>query len=499
MPVFEFQASNGGPTVEIEADSLAKAQDIFVKIPGVQGMRSSSPWERLSSGFQQSWGDTAYGAKQLAGGDLDQEQQALVDQPIPEDTAGLVGYMGGELSQLAAPGGVAAKVGTKMGRYGPMLMDLLLNAGHGYTKATSEGESRMGNVAENVAGTLAGRGAARMISGVQPAPGAMDMVKRGVRLSPGQVGGKWSVPGMLEQTAEVLPFGGTVSKNMRRTGIKDWNQDRLASVSPDGLPPKKTGRDGIGEISSKFNDAYKRLLPNDLVMQADDQFTNSLTDILERYTPLLDPNLSRRLSGNLEKLWDMASSGNLTGQNFKSQLKSLRKQATQTANIDHNVMAAFNEAVNALQDLSYRNLGGDAVEQLKHVDSQYSRFAPVQEAMTRQGALTEGLFTPTQLISTAAGRGTGRRAAARGQNRMVEEAITAEGILGNTIPAVGPGTGEKVGLLASMLEPNLFAAGATFGLGYPLIAPAMRNPNQIADWLGRTQISSQGGQAFTDR
>ncbi len=504
MAKFEFQLPNNGPIVEIEADSLQAAQDALVQIPGVSGMRSTSPMERLQGGFTQSWGDTAYGIKQLSGGELTKEQQNLVDAPTPQDVPGMVGYALGDMSQLIAPGGPAMKLGQKMiGRWGPAAADVVLNALHGGVKGVSEGESRKVRAAENAVGTMLGRGFVRTLSGVNPTPDAAYMLNQGVRLTPGQAAGKGSVPGMLEQSAEVLPVASAVIKGMRRRAIGDWNQDMLGRVSPDGTPPTQSGRQGIGEISQRYNEAYRELLPDGLSFNADAQFTDEVVDTINRYSSVLDDAQFKRLKGNAEKLWEMAADGRLTGQNIKAEKKKIAKLANQAMNVDYNAGKAFEELTNALKGLTYRGLGPDDARALQALDMQYSGFLPVQEAMGKQGALTEGLFTPTQLISTSAGRGQqARRAAARGRRPMVEDAIAAEGVLGNNIPPMGPGTGEKIGVLAGLMEPGILAAGLAVGGAYPPLRRWMTNAigrGNIPESLGRYQISSQAGQTRTDR
>ena len=499
MPVYEFDIGDGS-TVEIDASNPEEAGKMLVNIPGVAGMRSSSPVERFTGGFQQSWGDTAYGAKQLAGFDLTPEQQNLIDSPMPSGLPGISGYLAGEVSQMAAPSLKLLKWANKLGKWGPAAADALLNAGQGYVKGVSDDESRVQNALGNTIGTALGRGGARLIGGVKPTEEALTMLDKGIRLTPGQAAGKGSVPGMIEESLGGFPVAGAVIRKMKRNSIKDWNLDRLAKVSPDGLPPSKSGREGIGEIAKKYSQKYDELLPDSLRFQADDQFTDIITSTINKYEKLLSPSDFKRLKGNLEDVWEKAVTGDLTGANLKSYQKRLNKMASSASMQDYNAGKAFEEASDALKDLTYRTLGPEESKALADLDWNYAGFLPVQEAMGMKGALTEGLFTPSQLIGTAKGRGTANaRAASRGNNPFVEEAINAEQVLGNAIPPVGPGTAEKLGFVASMLEPNLLTAGLTIGAGYPMVRPYMTNAigrAGIPEWLGKMQVSSQAGQAL---
>jgi hypothetical protein len=156
--------------------------------------------------------------------------------------------------------------------------------------------------------------------------------------------------------------------------------------------------------------------------------------------------------------------------------------------------------LDTLKALRDETLGPERAKRLAEIDNAYRQIVPLRDASAMKGAVMEDYYTPSQMVNAAL-KGDSAWGRAAQKDPALKRALAAQEVFGDTIPAVGPGTAEKLyvqsavrgaagaglGLLTGQVDPAMAAAlGAYSPVMTAKIMPAMRKPI-----VGRTKTQKR--------
>lgn len=456
--------------------------------------RMSAP-ARFAMGVARPVLETAYGMKQLAGGELTPEQRhQLAVLRGNKGAAGTAGRVAGEIATFALPAGAGGKAVARFGpllpravqRLAPAAVDVATTAGVEALKSptadATRGEQALTGALGAGAGRAVGAMAAPFVRGVRPTPQAQALMDRGIPLTPGMVrnGGLQALENRL---ASIPGFAGAIS-NRQREAVNAWNRDLLQRVTPDATI-SAAGHEGFKDASAAFTEAYDKLwqreLPLDLSV-LDGFWKNTV----QRADVSLDPTsaatfgetLGRLMRGTLTPAAYAADDAILVSGPAISQVDDLLRKEAQNAGRrgEGQLAEQFGIARRQLKDL----LPKDFVNEWNRIDGLYKEFTILRRAAGYKGAAAqEGIFTPDQLLSAAiaADKSAGKGATAKGLAALQSEATQARRVMGSNLPAERLGTAEKLSLpilgAAALLDP--VTTTAVYGAGRAAYSPWMRD------------------------
>lgn len=115
-----------------------------------------------------------------------------------------------------------------------------------------------------------------------------------------------------------------------------------------------------------------------------------------------------------------------------------------------------------LSDFRMRGLDPGSVDYktLQEINAAYRNFIPIQDAFSSNKAITRGMVSPNQLLTSLRKQAPNKQAFSTYQHPMKDVAEDASRVIGPTIPEMGPGTMEK------MLLPTLLGGGLSAMAGF---------------------------------
>ena len=441
-------------------------QRLNTRQAAAQSWEDASGFERFGVGIAKPFVETWKGLKDLVGIDLSDEEIAELERlQEVKGAAGTTGQIVGELATLAIPAGGALK-GVRAASQGPKLIRALAAmrgaplAAESATvglmeslKAPTDERSRGDAFVQGAAGTVAGAGAGRLLKralgGLAFREGAEELLQKGVKLTPGQAGGRGLQA--VENAVANVPVIGTPIRRLQQTAVTDWNRDVLSKIMPEELASRVTkgGNEGFEQATKAFSDAYETLFRgsvkpdtsavNSAALLAD-QATGGAKEILDQFAVSLQ---RERIPGSDLSWWD-------------DQLRKYAVAASRRGDVAEKDL--LNEARTVLKDA----IPDDMAAQWKKLDSAFRNFATARKAGTYQGAAkNRGVFTPAELLraSGAQDKSAGKRAFAQGQAALQEEALDAGDMLQVPARGIAEQLSFPVGVGALMLEPTIAATG----------------------------------------
>jgi len=277
----------------------------------------------------------------------------------------------------------------------------------------------------------------------QTRPEVTKLLKEGVELTPGQIGG-----GMVQRTEDALvsaPFAGDAVKQAQMRGLESFNRTAInRSLKPLGKTlPKgiKAGREAIDYAINSLDDAYDDLLPK-LSGSIDDQFKGDVNTVFAMGQNMAKPQADqlKRIIKN-EIISRFTKQGNATGTTIKeieSKLGVMSRDFGRSENYDvRNLSGAVTELQAALRRMVERANPAYSKE-LTQINSGYANLLRVQKAAGAAGA-REGIFTGSQLQSAvrALDPSKNKRAFARGEALMQDLSEPAKSVMSQTVPDSG--------------------------------------------------------------
>lgn len=452
-----------------------------------------SAGDRATIGFGKSFIDTARGARQLFGdGSVNKEiaESRKLDIPLMGTTSGMVGNIAGQASQMI-PFGMAKGAATALGA-------AALGGGFGALQPVADGESRAVNAGLGAAGGVAGKYVGDFVGrALTPSDEAASLLKKGVKLTPGQqLGGAAK---RIEDSLTSMPVLGDAISNAQNRSLESFNKAVFDDVlRPIGRAVTQAGNKGLQEALDAADDAYRAVLPN-INVKPDNAFISRLRTIGQD-AKLLPPERAKQFEKIIQDkvLRHFSRSGQMTGETFKreadAEIGRLAASFKASADADQRQLGALlSKSQEALRDLVTRNTPDPKIQSaLKQANETYGLLKRIEEAVKRAGADKDGIFTPAQLFGAAKAmdRSFSKRAFARGQAALQQQAVEGAKTLPSKVAdsgtpmrtlvnvgVLGGGAAINPWLLAPVAAgviPYSAAGGAvTRGMlrGLPLLAP----------------------------
>lgn len=251
----------------------------------------------------------------------------------------------------------------------------------------------------------------------------------------------------LEQGMTSAPLLGSGIKEARNRSITQFNMGlanrtmkKVGESIPRDLAP---GYDTIEYMGRKLGDKYDELLPN-LKGALDKPFQSQLAN-LQTMAKSLPRDVQTQFDDILQNqvIGKFTSHGLASGETLKeieSELGRLASGYLRDPSYDKvQLGSAVREVQRSLRDMIERNNPSYA-GQLQPINSAWKDFLRLEGASSMKGASrSEGVFTPSQLVSTARRMDPTRKKSqfARGRAPLQNEGMIAERALGTHIPDSG--------------------------------------------------------------
>lgn len=475
-----------------EADTPEQAYDLAMANP-TAGM---STGERFLAGIGQGMTNVGRQVGNIFGLVSNEElaEAAKTDEALLATDAGQWGSLAGELA-LTAPvaGGIVgtgAKVLTRAlpaaGRAG----GLVSGATRGAAEGALEGAVLAGpdnRLAGAIEGAKWGGGTGGAVGAVpdavryasQPARRSDDAAQiaelgrrtgTDINMTVGQEVSPENLTGAMvkgvEENLQRIP-GAHPTQRAREAAMANWNLAEVRDALPDDLAQRITtpGPEGMAQVRRVFREGYDEALEplrrGDVTL---DDFV--LDDLVE-----LEATINRRIpeasvdavKKDVDNLMDDLLNNRIDADNVKNWEKKLRaKMRTHELAGDLDQAQVYEDLREILRAQRDAAVGPENAARLRQLDAAYSQIAPIREAASMKGAVREGFFTPSQLLSGGQ-KGQGSWGKASASSPASRRAIQADEVFGETVPRVGPGTAEK--LAAQAIVGGLAGAGMGVAAG----------------------------------
>jgi hypothetical protein len=459
-----------------------------------QEMAALDPFSRGYYGVAHTIAEPIVGLGQLArqalGRDTSRVEEQIAQMRGAREGAGTAGTVG-EVATFAAPGvatervvaAAAPRLARALARFAPRAVERAvpaaarLTAGAGAEAAVQGGyEASRGTLADDpsrgeraaqgalwgaggaVAGDAVGAGLRATLEKLRPGQRAQELIdwaaEHGVdlRLTLGQAKGRGSLAAQVEDALKVVPGVKQLIERRQSGAVADWNAAQLnaavANLMPTDRAISEAGSQGIAEAQRLVDDAYRRSVEG--VTLAVPPNVNPFLRTQRMITDL-PPQEAEIVQKALDVTLEAARSGQVSGDGIiglRSRLDKLASQYYRTGSY------TVGEALDQLDD-DFRALSGHFMspaqrELLQEANESYRRLKPINRAASLKDAVQrDNMFTPSQLVYGVS-HGMPESVRARGGSPQMREAVEANAILGNTLPAIGPGTSEKA-LVAGLL------------------------------------------------
>jgi hypothetical protein len=252
-----------------------------------------------------------------------------------------------------------------------------------------------------------------------------------------------------------MPLVGAGVTRMREEGVENWNRVVLNEIAAPFLSNSRLGSLPSGSAGVKA--------VQDLV---DEEFRRSVRGVTIQVPKAFDPtNRTRQIIADLPeeeakiaeaartRLLSRMQEGKLTGDAIIEQRSKLRQMASeQYRKGNYTLGDALEQLDDDFRDVLPHFMSDAQKEALQEANAAYSRLKPVQRAAGMAGAIEAGnRFTPAQLRSGIT-RDMPDSVKARGAESegFLGETVDAGKTFGTTLPAVGPGTAEKLATVGAL-------------------------------------------------
>jgi hypothetical protein len=475
MATYRIKAPDGStyqvnaPDTATEADVLAYARANFSKSKAASTPKPYDPtedmstFERVAAGAGKSIYDTGRGIGQLFGlvSQADIDESARLDKALMNTTAGTVGNIGGQVAQMALPGGIAARGAQAIGIGGAKLLPTLARAATGSslyagTQPVLTGESRIGNM--GVAG-LAGGAGQGVASGVgalaRPAKAALSPVvsqlaakaeAMGIPVNAAQLSDSKFIK-TLSSTLERLPFtGATQSRNAQQQAFNQAVSRTFGENTP------SVTQDVYAAAKKRIGGEFNRLSEqNNLVF--DDTLLTRLIGIQDEATKFGSNESARAVASAIDELFSKSANGLVPGrayQSLDSKLGKLMKTGDEKAmflgQVRDTVRSAMDDSISAVDKEAWQTARG-----------QYKALKTIRDLVAKDGS---GDVSAAGLTGRMNSSQAGKEAMAMGKGGdLADLARIGKQFVRDPIPDSG-----TAGRMSAMQM--LTGAGALTGGGY---------------------------------
>lgn len=449
---------------------------------------------------------------------FDQINSEILQQPAAKAGS----FIGEVLGAAPIGAGAAGIIGKGVSSILPKFVAGSGVVGQGIGRGAIEGgiESAMvggdpmagGGIGAAVGGAIPGVG--RLWKGVarpaRPSRAALEIERLGdqqgidIGLTAGQLVDDSNFTGSLikgiENTIDRVPGAGAIL-HAKQQSMANWNRAEIRNALPVDLAESITtsGQKGIEQARQAVKRGYSDVL--DDIKVGDITITDNALDELagvEQYAVnRVAPDQASGVQKDVNNLLDDLMNNRLDGKNIKELESSFGKKirsASNKGNID--VAESYRGMLDILRRQRNETVGPEGAARLQEIDSAYAKLMPIVDASAMKGAVSQGYFTPSQLLSGGQ-KGQSQWGKATARNPLSKRALAADDVFGSTVPNMGPGTAEKLaaqsilggaagvagdlmsGGSGGLLQSGLLGASAAPMMGAML--PYLRDP-----LLGRT-------------
>lgn len=238
-----------------------------------------------------------------------------------------------------------------------------------------------------------------------PPPATKEMLEKGVPLTLGQSMGAKSPIARLENVVmHSMPFAGTQVGKAREASLLGFNRVAIdEALAPAGikLPKEKTGLEAIEWATKEYNriwdDTLKGMTVNN--PQAMDDVIDLTTSLAVKHGDIIK---SKTLFNQLEMIERGAKVYKNDPSKLMAQYRSVRDRASNLAKSqdpnDQELAAALNDASDGMLDIILK-YNPDKIRQYEVARNVTMGWIPIRNAATSKSALTQGYFTPKQLLT----------------------------------------------------------------------------------------------------
>jgi len=503
-----------------------------------QNVNQMGAMMRGLGGAKSAFDRAAMGLKGLVT-DLTPQDKALLEQGRAfvnqGGTAATVGDIGADVLMMAAPAVRGQQAITAGAKYLPKAMQFVGSRlpsaalASGATSAAMAPEDRsgafVGGAAGGALGDVAGRVLTKTLGGVvsdRISPAARELMDQGANVPLFKAVDDATRSGRMfrnfAERAKVLPMAGDLIRGQERAGIESFNRILMREATPPmpvlddagrvlrfeyDKPVTAVGREGLQELSKRFDDAYGALYSTRGV-PVDQTFKSEIKSI-ERKAKAYTPGSAADIAGAVRKAEDtlmglvsptvMRQGGQPLGKGLVS--SKVMTPVTETVELGRevvphgNVKQALDDINNkitdayksgngekaeylidvrsAIESLRLRGLPPEVAAQADEINKAYAKFMTISRASSMLGAQKQGgVITPGQQLNAIKTRDNSpnKSAFARGTAPGQQQALTAQQVYGNQLPEIGPGTAEKLLPIVGFGLPMIgMDAGATALLG----------------------------------
>lgn len=404
-------------TPVLDPDILAQLEG---KIPAQQPAQQAPAEET-----EKDWGEKLDAFKLgmgLSAAETYQGARGLTPWPVPEEEEKALemwrkdvkeaggwatgGRVAGEMAQLAVPGMGAAKL-AKYGKALPLAADVLATGAHGYIKAPKEGETRKeAALQEGGAALLGGAlGGAVMkgLKGIKRLPEADELIKAGVKLTPGQAAEGGFARGM-EYIGQFTPLLAKGTRKLKGEALESWNKKALQQAAPAGSTITETGTAGGQQLKRAYDDAY-----SEVWQKAGQPTSEGLDQILDTGFAGVD-QLGRDSSRGVYQVMDdvVGLEQKFSPKRLKD-LDNLLRKKIRGASSGSNPNPELAEVLGTMRQQLRGSVSDEAQALLKQTDAQYGKYLVVRKAGA-SAADEGGVFNPQQLMKSVKSVGQETRA-----------------------------------------------------------------------------------------
>jgi hypothetical protein len=491
------------PRYEVEGQIIdaASPEEAYAELDRRERFGDMGVGEKLWSGVVDPLKEAGYGIKQLATGELSQEDLAgLEEARARRDAAGGWGTVG-EAATWLVPFGAAGKLGAKAAQGAARSMlprstgrlaapvgtvggEAALESAYQASRPVVGGDpSRLERAATGaatgalggVAGEVASRALPRAVKAlgrpVKPSKEALRLEAQARRtdtplnLTVGQAADPDTLTGGLARGVEEMARNLPMSGSLRRASgeaMANWNLSEIRDALPAAWRDQveKAGPVGFEQLRRLFNTKYDEALEplGDTPIGLDEKALNDLIGVENSLLPRVGEADRATVKQELENLLEDFLEGRIDRTNFKETLTNLRTSAELAGQQGRGSLANYYRGLHkTLNDSVMRNLGPDSSALYRETDAAYRRIMPLVKGGEMKGAVSQGYMTPSQMLSGAQ-RGQSSWGKATTRSPVARRARAADEVFGSTLPRVGPGTMEKLATQA--------AIGGLAGTGY---------------------------------
>lgn len=321
---------------------------------------------------------------------------------------------GGDNSWWRLAGDIASPVNYVMPAVGDLVdMGMLARAAEaGATSAvlqpmsTSEhfwndkAKEAIGGAVAGAGTNLLGRAGAHLIN---PAGGqAQDLMREGIRLTPGQMMG--GIARRAEEAARSIPIVGSAIRRGEQVSVDDFNRavyNRVLQPIGQQYQGNNVGYRGIETLRNQLSDEYDRILSG-VSFRADQQFVGdvrNLHSLVQEMPPDQVQQFERILNNRVaQRLQPTGTMDGYTFQQVHSELSEMAAQYHGSADAAHRQLGDAIDEVNSLLRDNLARQNPQQRAELDAVDRAYMMYARVRRAAANRGT-SEGVFSPTDLMS----------------------------------------------------------------------------------------------------